>query len=431
MKRTLSFIFALCLLGSCAVPAFAQAEPPALGQVQHVAAALEDSTTVSLQWDAVAGATGYKVAFFNETTGRYKTLVTTTATTAILFSLEGGKTYRLRVRAFQKDNDGNVVWGEPSEDAFAATAPGNLRGLYIKDISKTEVTLGWKQAKGATHYEVFLFDEARQSFRLYGLSGHLQMTVKNLQPDHLYRFRVRPFRLDKGKYAPAADAAETQETTDTDAVPHTAWQACKAYCRTLNAAGNTGTYRLTQKKTVETQKYSVSRAAFDGTVQNLMRLFSGSRTQTFRVTKGRADDGTAALSLLPPAGKQLALTPDDIKSFSANADEDGGYLLKLTLNEDISLFENGKTGRPATLSKATSWLRFEKLDTTPIRLQSGKVFYDGAVLALKIDKKGRAAALTTRVRAALKLDCYAASVAFDAAVSYDCKEQYRLQYAAK
>ena len=90
--------------------------------------------------------------------------------------------------------------------------------------------------------------------------------------------------------------------------------------------------------------------------------------------------------------------------------------------------EDGKTSRPTTLSRATGWLRFEKLDTTPIRLQSGKVFYDGAVLKLTLDQKGRAAALTTRVRAALKLDCYAASVAFDAAIAYDCKEQYRLQY---
>lgn len=149
------------------------------------------------------------------------------------------------------------------------------------------------------------------------------------------------------------------------------------------------------------------------------------------MTKGKAADGTAAVSLLPPAGKDVNLTPKDVKTFAAEKNEDGGCTLTLTLNEDISLFENGKTGRPPTLSKATSWLRFEKLDTTPIRLQSGKVFYDGAVLRLTADKKGRMTALTTRVRAALKLDCFAASVAFDAAVAYDCKEQYRLQYDVK
>ena len=429
MKRILCFVFALLCVCGCLWPAAAAAEPPAVGRVQDVTTALEDETTVLLEWSAVDGATGYKVAAYNEKTERYKTMVTTTATRAVLFSLDRGKTYRFHVRAFYKD-EGGVAWGEPSADVYAVTAPGALRGLYIKDLSKTTVTLGWKQTKGATHYEVYLFDDAKQSFRLYGLSGHLQMTVKNLQPDRLYRFRVRPFRLEKGKYAASSGAAEIEETTDTDALPHTVWQACKAYGAALNAAKHGGTYRLTAKKTVETTKHSVSRAAFDGTVQNLMHLFSGSRTKKYVVTKGKAADGTAAGSLLPPAGKDVNLTPDDVKSYTVKENEDGGYTLTLTLNEDISLFEDGRTSRPPTLSKATSYLRFEKLDTTPIRLQSGKVFYDGAVLALTVDKKGRLSALTTRVRAALKLDCYAASVAFDAAIAYDCKEQYRLQYDA-
>ena len=428
MKRIISILFALlCVCGCLRFAAAAAEEPPAVGQVQDVTTTLEDETTVSLQWSAVPEATGYKVAYYNEKTDKYKTLVTTTATRALLFSLERGKTYRLRVRAFRKDG-GNVVWGEPSADAYAATAPGALRGLHVKDVSRTTVTLGWKQTKGATHYEVYLFDDAKGSFRLYGLSGHLQMTVKNLQPDRLYRFRVRPFRLDKGKYAPAPDAGETEETTDTDGLPHTVWQACKAYGAALNAAKHGGTYQLTRKKTVQTEKHSVSRAAFDGTVQNLMHLFSGSQTKKYSVKNGKAADGTAAASLLPPTGRDVSLTPNDVKRFSVEENRDGGYTLTLTLNEDVSLYEDGKTSRPTTLSRATGWLRFEKLDTTPIRLQSGKVFYDGAVLKLTLDQKGRAAALTTRVRAALKLDCYAASVAFDAAIAYDCKEQYRLQY---
>ncbi len=426
MKRILCLAFVLLLVGTCLWPAAAAAEPPALGQVQNVTTALEDETTVSLQWEAVDGATGYKVASFNDQTGKYKTLVTTTATRAVLFSLERGKTYRFRVRAFQKGAN-DVLWGEPSRDVYAATAPAPLKGLYIKDISRTSVTLGWQTARGATHYEVYLFDDTKGSFRLYGLSGHRQMTVKNLEPDRLYRFRVRPFRLDKGKYASAADAAEIEETTDTAGLPHTLWQACKAYCSALNIAKLSAAGQLTHKKTVRTTKHSVSRAAFDGTVENLMRLFSGSRTKKYTLTKGKTADGVTAESLLPPAGKLVTLTPDDVKTFSAEKTADGGYTLTLTLNEDVSLFENGKTSRPKTLSKATGWLRFEKLDTTPIRLQSGKVFYDGAVLTLTTDAKRRMTALTTRVRAALKLDCYAASVAFDAAIAYDCKEQFRLK----
>ncbi len=426
MQRSLSFFLALLLLFSLALPALAAETAPTLAQVQNVQTTLEDKTTVTLEWDAVPGATGYKVALCRDGSDKYKNVVTTTATHAAVFSLAGGKTYRFRVRAFQK-KDGAVTWGEPSADAFAVTAPGGLKGLTVSDISQNTVTLSWKATKGATYYEVFLYDDAKGGFRLYGLSGYLQMTVKNLSPNREYRFKVRPFRLEKGKYAAGEMSGELAETTDTNGLPHTAWQAVKAYNNALNAAKSGGTYRLTQKKTVKTTKYSVSRAAFDGTVENLMRLFSGSRTRRYTLKNGKTADGETALALLPPFGKTLSLTPDDLKSFTAEKQTGGGYVLTLTLNEDISLFENGKTSRPTVLSKATDYLRFEKLDTTPIKLTAGKVLYDGAVLTLTLDRSHAMTALATRVRAALQLECLAASVPFTAAVAYDCKEQYKLE----
>ena len=90
MKRIISILFALlCVCGCLRSAAAAAEEPPAVGQVQDVTTTLEDETTVSLQWSAVPEATGYKVAYYNEKTDKYKTMVTTTATRALLFSLEG------------------------------------------------------------------------------------------------------------------------------------------------------------------------------------------------------------------------------------------------------------------------------------------------------------------------------------------------------
>ena len=426
MHRTLCLLLSLLLLCAGVTPAFAAAEASALGQVQNVTTSLEDDTTVSLRWDAVPDATGYKVLLLRESSGNYKTVVTTTATQAAVFSLDKGKTWRFRVRAFQKGDSG-TVWGEPSADAFAVTAPGKLKGLTVSDLSKETVTLSWKATKGATHYEVFLYDDAKEDYRLYGLSGYLHMTVKNLSPNRTYRFKVRPFRLDKGKYAAGEMSGELSESTDTNGLPHTAWQAVKAYNTAMNDAKNGVTFRLTQKKTVKTTKHSVSRAAFDGTVENLMRLFSGSRTRRYTLRNGKTADDDTALSLLPPSGKTLTLTPDDLKKFTAEKKKGGGYVLTLTLCEDVSLFEDGKTSRPPVLSKATDYLRFEKLDTTPIRLTAGKVFYDAATLEMTLDRDHAVTALKTRVRAALQLDCYAASVPFTAAIAYDCAEQYTIE----
>ena len=427
MKRIFLLLLTVCALGVFALCAVAADDAPALAQVGQVTTSLSDDNIVTLQWEAVPDATGYKVLIYHESKDKFKTVLTTTATFGIVPGLERGKTFRFKVRAFRKSEDG-THWGAPSDECYAVTAPYALKKLRVGDLSQTTVTLLWNKAKGATHYEIYLYDKEKKEFRLYGLSGHLQMTVKGLSPNRTYRFKVRPFRLEKGKYAPGPLSDEIRETTDTNGLPHTAWQAVKAYNRTLNTAKSSVSYRLTAKKTVKMENYKVSRDAFSGTVDNLMRLFSGTRKKSYTIKNGKSTDGTTALSLLPPAGKALELKPGDLKSFAAEKNKDGGYTLTLTLNEDVSLFRNGKTEKPATLARATYYPRFEKLNTTPIKLQSGKVLYDAATLCMTVDKQHRLQTLSTSVRAAMQLSCAAASVPFTAALVYNCTERYTLTW---
>ncbi len=427
MKRLFLLLLTVCALGLFAPCVLAAEDAPALAQVATVTSSLSDNNIVTLQWQAVPDATGYRVTCYNETKGKYKTLLTTTATTGVIPGLERGKTYRFHVRAFQKTEDG-TRWGAPSDDVYAVTAPYALKKLRVGDLSTDTVTLRWKAAKGATHYEIYVYDKEKKDFRLYGLSGHDRMTVRNLRPNRTYRFKVRPFRLEKGKYAPGPLSDEIRETTDTNGLPHTAWQAVKAYNRALGLAKGGATYQLTAKKTVKMEQYKVSRTAFSGTVDNLMRLFSGSRKKSYKIQNGKTADGTAARALLPPANKTVALQPSDLKTYAAEKNKDGGYTLTITLKEDVSLFENGKTGKPATLAKAAYYPRFEKLNTTPIKLQSGKVLFDAATLVLTVDNQRRPVDLASSVRAAMRLGCTAASVSFDASLVYNCKEHYSLRW---
>ena len=427
MKRLFLLLLTVCALGLFAPCVLAAEDAPALSQVATVTSSLSDNNIVTLQWQAVPDATGYRVTCYNETKGKYKTLLTTTATTGVIPGLERGKTYRFHVRAFQKTEDG-TRWGAPSDDVYAVTAPYALKKLRVGDLSTDTVTLRWKAAKGATHYEIYVYDKEKRDFRLYGLSGHDRMTVRNLRPNRTYRFKVRPFRLEKGKYAPGPLSDEIRETTDTNGLPHTAWQAVKAYNRALGLAKGGATYQLTAKKTVKMEQYKVSRAAFSGTVDNLMRLFSGSRKKSYKIQNGKTADGATARALLPPANKTVALQPSDLKTYAAEKNKDGGYTLTITLKEDVSLFENGKTGKPATLAKAAYYPRFEKLNTTPIKLQSGKVLFDAATLVLTVDNQRRPVDLASSVRAAMRLGCTAASVSFDASLVYNCKEHYSLRW---
>ena len=65
MKRLFLLLFCVCALWLFALFAFAE-EAPALAQVEHVTSTLSDDTVVTLQWEAVEDATGYKVTLYNE-----------------------------------------------------------------------------------------------------------------------------------------------------------------------------------------------------------------------------------------------------------------------------------------------------------------------------------------------------------------------------
>ena len=146
MKRLFLLLFCVCALWLFALFAFAE-EAPALAQVEHVASTLSDDTVVTLQWEAVEDATGYKVTLYNEEADKFKTILTTTATLGVIPGLERGKTYRFRVRAFQKTEAGNR-WGAPSIDVYAVTAPYALKKLRVADLSTDTVTLRWKVTTG-------------------------------------------------------------------------------------------------------------------------------------------------------------------------------------------------------------------------------------------------------------------------------------------
>ena len=100
------------------------------------------STTITLSWNAVTGATGYDVK-----QGATGTETAVTGTSHEFTGLTAGTEYTLYVRA--KNSGGNSEWMSLS----ATTAPAQPSGLNVMS-SSTGLTLSWNIVDGATGYDV-------------------------------------------------------------------------------------------------------------------------------------------------------------------------------------------------------------------------------------------------------------------------------------
>ena len=70
---------------------------------------------VKFKWKKVSGAKGYQVIYANNSKFKKATKKTTIKTTLTMKKLKKGKTYYVKVRAYNLDSAGNKVYGKYSE----------------------------------------------------------------------------------------------------------------------------------------------------------------------------------------------------------------------------------------------------------------------------------------------------------------------------
>ncbi len=81
--------------------------------------ATQTTTTVTLKWNKVTGADGYRVYKYNSKTKKYEKLKDVTKTTLKISKLKAGTIYKYKVRAYTKDD--GTIWGDYSKVFETAT----------------------------------------------------------------------------------------------------------------------------------------------------------------------------------------------------------------------------------------------------------------------------------------------------------------------
>ena len=159
-------------------------------------------SAVTLSFSSKNKVTGYEIYRYN---GKdWKKVTSTTKTKATLSGLKGGKTYKLRVRAFKKEG-GRIVAVSHFSVLEVATKPETTFLTAVALPSDTSATLSWAKAAGANGYDIYTVDsKGTYKKRATVTSGKTTCTINGLKKGESYKFLVKPFRQAKNNIAYAA-----------------------------------------------------------------------------------------------------------------------------------------------------------------------------------------------------------------------------------
>lgn len=153
-----------------------------------------DSDSITLTWDKVPGAKGYKVYSYNTETKKYKALKTVSGTSYTAEKLESAKDYVLTVRAYAKA-DGETVWGSHSF-VYTATAPESVKLVSAASKSAKKATLGW-EAANADGYEIYMASGKNGTYKKVKTitdSSKTAYTKSSLKAGTTYYFKIRAYK---------------------------------------------------------------------------------------------------------------------------------------------------------------------------------------------------------------------------------------------
>ena len=167
-------------------------------KVTSKVSAAQTTATITLKWNKVTGADGYRIYQYNSSTKKYEAIKNTTGTSYKISKLKAGTSYKFKVRAYTKD-DGTILGGYSSV-LTTATKP---KAPSITKISSTKgkASLTWSNVAGETGYQVYYSTKKDSGFK--EMSTYKVNVVKGskskLTSKKTYYFKVRAYKTVDGK----------------------------------------------------------------------------------------------------------------------------------------------------------------------------------------------------------------------------------------
>ncbi len=405
-----------------------ETEKKTLGKVENLKFVKSSRGAVTLSWDKVEGAYGYKVfiKYEGEEKFRYTYTLRNNEVTIKDIENEGGLVFR--VRAFCYDA-GKVVYGKYSSSVNAVTKPENVTEIFTRNITDDSVTLYWNKAKGATGYRVYVYSKKDGKFRLYKRTPRTTMTVSELKKDTRYTFKIMSYKRINNSTALGDYSPEYKELTyNSGGVPRSMAQVAQFYNEQIAMLKAETDMTVKLNKTIDTEFVNCSRENLTMSVKNTLNLFEGTLKKTYKYVGGE-NDSKSANKLIEPCGKKASLERNDIEEYTIT-EKDGKITLKITLKDESNIYNKGDKNNKSYFDGALALPEFKKLKTAPLVVEEADCYYDGGNISMVV-KDGRVSTLNIRAAMLTDIDFSVADVVASTVVGYELTEKFSIDYSDK
>jgi hypothetical protein len=159
-------------------------------------------TEVTIGWDSVAGASGYRIYKYNESTEKYDrvTDVSSSVTSYTVADLSAAAVYDYKVKAYVVINS-VYAWGIASEECVYVTNPSAVTDFAAEYKSSTSILLKWGEVSGATGYQIYRLNLSTGKYeKIKTVTGEstVRYTNTGLLSGTTYLYQVRAYKRYDG-----------------------------------------------------------------------------------------------------------------------------------------------------------------------------------------------------------------------------------------
>ncbi len=167
-------------------------------KVVHGASALDvptvkaskNASSITLKWNKIKGATGYRIYIYNKESKGYESLATVSKLNYKINGLAPNTSYKFAVRAYTKTVSGNL-WADEYEKITVRTLLATP-SLYV-DADRNKVELSWNKVQGATGYVIYYSSSKNGTYKKLTTVKGTSYVNQKISEDDTYYFKVRAY----------------------------------------------------------------------------------------------------------------------------------------------------------------------------------------------------------------------------------------------